>query len=122
MSEEKKFNTEELTEKAKDFAEKAGKEIGKAAETAKAGAEKLFNAGKEALGGEDGKIAKDDVDRIAGQVKETASDLFNKGKDALLGEDGKFDKDDVTRIVDSVKETAKGAVDKAKGIFDKKGE
>ena len=64
--------------------------------------------------GDDGKLSKDDLDRIVAGLKETA---FVKG---IVGEDGKFDKDDITRLTSDAKNLGEELIGKAKDFFEKK--
>ncbi len=73
---------------------------------------KESNAGKEVLG-EDGKLGKDDLERLGNDFKNSSV-----GK-TLLGEDGKLDKDDLTRLGGQVSGAAKNAADTLKGFLKK---
>ena len=110
--------------------------------------EELLNAIKNSdllrkILGDDGKLSKDDLDRIAAYLKEKlevsadamgekgeellrraqadapaakmqAESLAERAKNAVLGDDGKFDKEDVSRIAGNVTDGVKDLADKAK--------
>lgn len=61
--------------------------------------------------GEDGKLSKDDFERILTALKASAP---AKG---LLGEDGKLDKGDVERITADAKNAGENLLNKAKGLI-----
>ena len=79
--------------------------------------EKLtFAANNEVLKGilgDDGKLTKEDFDRIAAEVKK--NDIV-KG---LLGEDGKLGLDDLKNVANAAKSAGEGLLDKAKDLFSK---
>ena len=92
----------EVKEKAEEIAGKAAVKAGELNEKFKES-----EAGKKLLG-EDGKLGKEDVDR-----------LLEGAKKSVLGEDGKFDGEDVRRIADNAKEGLSKLTDKVKDLIDK---
>ena len=77
---------------------------------------KAFAANNEVLKGilgDDGKLTKEDFDRIAAEVKK--NDIV-KG---LLGEDGKLGLDDLQKVANAAKEAGENLIDKAKDLFNK---
>ncbi len=66
--------------------------------------------------GEDGKLGRDDFDRMGEGFKES-----KVGK-ALLGEDGKFSGEDLKRIGGEIRETGEKAVNVVKKVVGKKEE
>lgn len=66
---------------------------------------------KQTILGEDDKLDKSDIDRLASEVKES-----KLGK-TVLGEDGKFDKEDMERLAEGAKASVKNASDKIKELF-----
>ena len=90
----------------------------KAIEELKKSPEKLktFAANSEVLKGilgDDGKLTKEDFDRIAAEVKK--NDIV-KG---LLGEDGKLGLDDLQKVANAAKVAGENLIDKAKDLFSK---
>ena len=77
---------------------------------------KAFAANNEVLKsilGDDGKLTKEDFDRIAAEVKK--NDIV-KG---LLGEDGKLGLDDLQKVANAAKAAGENLIDKAKDLFNK---
>ena len=77
---------------------------------------KSFAANNEVLKGilgDDGKLTKEDFDRIAAEVKK--NDIV-KG---LLGEDGKLGLDDLQKVANAAKAAGENLIDKAKDLFNK---
>ncbi len=74
---------------------------------------KTFAANNEVLKGilgDDGKLTKEDFDRIAAEVKK------NDVVKGLLGEDGKLD---LQNVANAAKSAGEGLLDKAKDLFSK---
>ena len=63
--------------------------------------------------GEDGKLSKDDLDRVVESIKKSAA------AKALLGEDGKIGKDDLDRIAGEAKKTGEDLLEKGKDFLSK---
>ena len=63
--------------------------------------------------GDDGKLTKEDFDRIAAEVKK------NDVVKGLLGEDGKLGLDDLQNVANAAKSAGEGLLDKAKDLFSK---
>ena len=77
---------------------------------------KTFAANNEVLKGilgDDGKLTKEDFDRIAAEIKK--NDIV-KG---LLGEDGKLGLDDLQKVANAAKVAGENLIDKAKDLFSK---
>ena len=77
---------------------------------------KTFAANNEVLKGilgDDGKLTKEDFERIADEVKK--NDIV-KG---LLGEDGKLGLDDLQKVANAAKAAGENLIDKAKDLFNK---
>ena len=77
---------------------------------------KTFAANNEVLKGilgDDGKLTKEDFERIADEVKK--NDIV-KG---LLGEDGKLGLDDLQKVANAAKVAGENLIDKAKDLFSK---
>ena len=77
---------------------------------------KTFAANNEVLKGilgDDGKLTKEDFDRIAAEVKK------NDVVKGLLGEDGKLGLDDLQKVANAAKEAGENLIDKAKDLFSK---
>jgi hypothetical protein len=77
---------------------------------------KTFAANNEVLKGilgDDGKLTKEDFDRIAAEVKK------NDVVKGLLGEDGKLGLDDLQNVANAAKAAGEGLLDKAKDLFSK---
>ena len=63
--------------------------------------------------GDDGKLGKDDLDRVVEAVKASAA------AKAILGEDGKIGKDDFERIAGEAKKTGEELIEKGKDLLSK---
>ena len=99
---EVKETLNEVKEKAEELAGKAAVKAGELNEQFKES-----EAGKKLLG-EDGKLGKEDLQRIGDDLKQ-----------GLLGEDGKFDGEDVQRLAGNAKEGLGKLFGKVKDLVDK---
>ncbi|MBR2812769.1 MAG: hypothetical protein IKD69_15445 [Solobacterium sp.] len=98
------INIEAYVQKVVDYVKKAPEKL------------KEITASNETLKkflGDDGKLSKDDLDRVMTAVKASAA------VKAVLGEDGKLDKEDLARLGNEARELGENLFGKAKNLFGK---